>query len=597
MSLLLLLSLLFITLPSFITLKPGTILHSHTRFVPAGTVSHAPSTIHLRFQANMNIYIHACEALRAMASSHSTVFQPKDYKQFKERLNLTCSSLHTFDSEYQIFNLHGTSPLSTRHKRQLLIGLGLLAGTLFGAFSLYKVHQLESTVENLSNTTDVMHRILNVENMRVNRLESMVLNISKQTTAQRKAIIKSNKSNRRMELAHELMQSLHHLCWQIDAFNRGFVTLITSHRVNTDLLSPTDAQELWQKVYYLAHHIHRGFVPFSTPSVIYQLDASFLMKQNGMISIYIHVPVVQRRLNLFRLDHSPLIMQQDNDFILMDLLVPTTKQIAVTADHNLFMEIDNVELNSCFRFESNYFCDNMFFLQKDFTHTCMAALFTMNEESFCKVCPVRRSSLKFYLKHLYHQNKIEIFSIDTIPITQKCSNGSVSTKQVRGQHLIDVYPGCDISSNDFQVEAPMKSVQEIDSGIITNKIIVNITSWLGHNSLKKINLGLNKLEELHIPASPHLPALFSQLDQLERSRPSLSNSTFFSMLSHLGPSFDILHSIILLIITIFCGYLGIRLLFHCIMLRRRIIPTAPPQTAPAPSYEMQPRQPAHNTSQ
>lgn len=369
-------------------------------------------------------------------------------------------------------------------KRDLGFGLGLgIINLGLSIYNTYKIMDVDKRVSQMSTTMDLVSESILEQDHAITILEEKLNNIT--------ALCRSTE-----------MVSYYYVESMVREFNAQILTwaggleALLYGQLHPSLIQPDTLKVGLGKLQEKA--AKRGLIPLvSDLTTVFKQEISFIVKENGMLKIYIHIPLMDREpLELFEHLEIPIKI---SEHLMWFVTANENNVLAIDKASTVGLQMRKLDLLYCKIKESPigmvYFCPNTGLVKNHISETCLGALM-LKMKSAEKIC------------QLYVAEKAE-FSIQTGPRTiiayvkdtdflyQICDDGKRVQRKERGLAMLHVENRCTLISTDF-IFKPEEDIT-IESDFIESKIQFEIE---GFNQLTKeedeLRRAIHDLDEIHL---------------------------------------------------------------------------------------------------
>ena len=478
---------------------------ARSTFAPAGTVYVTTAYIHVSFTVNMTIMNSYCDLLARTIdeANRCGAFSDADSDELRLKVEEACQGLFRWEGQDVGDHL--------RVKRQAMAALGIVAGTLFGAFSLAQMSDMHDRIEYMEEQDLRELHLLQSQQLRIGTLEQDVVHLNESMTIFYKAFASFENTTRSRTMASHVLGLTNRFATKSLTVQRG-IQALHGHRVSVDLITTQQAAKIWPQV--LAKVQRRGGVAFPFPhaTAMYQFPASFVIR-DGVIRVFVHIPVIKRRLELYQHRSTPIVIKELEHTVVMELANEEAgAMLAVDRDTTVFVVLTTPEVSECLRIDQAFFCQ-LSVLRRDFTRSCMGALFINDRDGIqqhCRTILSDRTAFAFRIGREVH-----LYSQEATSVAINCHNGSRTAMRLEGHQQVWVEPGCQLTAQPFVVDG--REVDEtIDGGNVVHRMTASATTWCAGASVRRILEAQKTLREVQVHPAREVPALLQQLQEHER---------------------------------------------------------------------------------
>ena len=483
---------------------------ARSAFEPAGAVFATTAFCHVTFKVNLTHYDDFCATARVLVerARDAGAASDADLRVLRMEVDEACVGLFTWTE---------ASPTARprRQKRQVLAALaavGAAAGTLFGAYSITEMRRLGAEVEQLHQDQQKGLHVLHEQQLRVGALEDDVRAINGSLRIFLEAYKEDREHTMSKEVRDAIVGHVKDFAMKSRAVQRGMQAL-HMHRLSVDLVTTEQAGRIWPAV---LDKVQRGehLFPFQHSTALYQLPTSFVVEQ-GIVRVFVHVPIIKRRLDFYRHRSTPIVVQEDGHAVVLELTSDEAdSMLAVDRDHTVFAVMGPPEMDECLQVGKAFFC-RMDVLRRDFARSCLGALFVNDNDGILRHCETRlsdRSSFAFRIG-----NETHVYSEEPVSITASCTNGSRWVHKLVGHSRLHVSEGCQLTADPFLIDGEEKDLL-VDGGSIVYRLEAPVSVWCAGASVKRIREAQRMLQDVGLRPDKTVRGVLQQLEQHERRR-------------------------------------------------------------------------------
>ena len=445
----------------------GLVLFSRTAlsdpavlFRMKGNVYAVSSVVHAELEVDLKEYIGACKRLDNYGNEIEQLFIQHKQKEgaiaarakalfniVRYRIRETCQVPRLLDQLIKNFNV--------RNKRQIVVGLLGLAGgaimaTILGLFGADQVEKDKQKQEKWQN------QALDTDYLLLSRHEARQHELTRSTEVMDAAMMNLLKAMKKRFNEEDLMHNVNTLdqfARVTEHFVNGLVnglTQLTNHKLSLDLLNAPYLESLWIKINSKARKA--GNLIFNNPFDLLQIPATYAVNPEGILKIFIHVPLAHSTLRLYNYKSFPINFkgnESDMNVIISQPQMKTHLAVNDMSDRHVELSVDQLE-SECWRFNSHYVCDEMNLFRKHMTTSCLGSLYTNKVPSIQKLCNIEEFKPDWQAERL-NEDQYLVFAKSSTNIITKCLNGSVASVSFRGYQKVNIGPSCTATSEEFSI--------------------------------------------------------------------------------------------------------------------------------------------------
>ncbi len=349
-----------------------------------------------------------------------------------------------------------------RKRRSLAAFAAGVFGAITGVLGLISVHHLSGRVDNIEKIQDKTILQLSKEHTRIDQLQNLTSSLSREFHAQY-TILHTDVDSLRWSTRVAAGSAWIHQ--QTKDFENGVANLLATHRLSMPMLNIKRLEQLW-RVFSL-HLKKMGGVsaPLEGPLDLLQVPASFIVTDQDVLRVFIHVPIVDRTLTAFRYKPMPIRLGNTEARWVVEMTDPQQKTTLAldTRQPGLFIELDRDTLElECWELGRKRVCDKMhtFHLAKE--ESCLYSLFTAEVERASKRCRLETSHRTWAVEQV-EEDKFASFVLHSKPAKVACPNGSIETVHLEGFQTWTLKE-CRLEADDFTISPA------VDRGEIRDKV-------------------------------------------------------------------------------------------------------------------------------
>lgn len=218
--------------------------------------------------------------------------------------------------------------------------------------------------------------------------------------------------------------------------------------------------------------VQHGFVlPIEEVGYLYQLPSSFLSTADGVVSVFIHAPLLQtdKVLTLYEMLEVPIALEGSVHAVQVE---PESHLLAMTAAKDGFLIMTDQQLESCQKLGRLHLCADANYLLKDVESYCLTSLFLHRSDAATRTCPTSIVPERTVVRQI-SQSEFYIFHPKLQTLTIECPADKREHDirlEFRGARLIDLPPRCFGHSKGYHVS----SHEDIYLDFV---VLPSVTSW------------------------------------------------------------------------------------------------------------------------
>ena len=528
-----------------------SITDPHIIFRQAGTIYAPNDVLNVNFDVNISTLTQACQDFRYYLTRISDKLQDKyDTHGFDYDLNYTygqtSSYINTNCMTPDLFTM-ALKEFQERHKRHpaliALAGLGSLITAGLGIYSTAQVNVLSNRATQTENQLENQMMILRNHEARLDAYDDEQIALANNMHVLLEYLETTEDRQPYYNVLRELKLHFDTFLSLLSSFETGYTQLLNS-KLSLELLNPKKLNEIWKQI--KRRSPKNANLLFQHPLQLLQLPASFTITAQGIMRIFLHVPITHLALTLYKYVPFPITSNASAPLIIKPQDGKTF--IAVGDNQLMHLPIAESELTgSCYRFLGNYLCYDLPLFYMDPTTTCLGSLFTNHLDNIQSKCQIQEFQ-GTYMAESLNASKILLFSKTPTPYRLLCENGTTHMPALHGYQLVDLPPECSLTSRFFRIQPTrMNSLSSTISFNLPRVNVSRMTGGVSHNTFQSIK---SELRKVNIEPHSNLQRLENQkvfLDLAKRPQPSHAPHYISG-----GVTFAIV--VVCLGITVFCLY-------------------------------------------
>ena len=384
--------------------------------------------------------------------------------QYKDQSDLDSLDLHEISpinplnySDYQeeYFQLEDQYPYAEskiRTKRQIGIGLGILAATAISAFStVYSHTQLENLSTQMHRENQFNIKVISEIASRVNINQKALITLKQNMITMTYAAKNAKLNTGNFAVAIQAYAGLNTLSLEVDRILEGLEQL-SRHRLSPQLIHPEALEESLKQ---LQNSMRAEGYKLTTESVfqLFQSEVSHVYFPNGTLNIIIHVPGFRQSelLTLYQLRPMPLKFPGNVQSRYFNPTV-SSQFLAVSDDETEFQVFTQKKLQDCSKIFDLYVCHQNNIIDKRINEDCLMSIFQNKLAKVRELCPWERS-----IEDQAIQINDSAFMVYIAPpkIDQAVVKCPSAEKRfpLEGNNIINLEAGCGLYTESFEMTA------------------------------------------------------------------------------------------------------------------------------------------------
>jgi hypothetical protein len=472
----------------------GNTESSSVLFQERGDVYVAYDVIHLVIPIDLGPLEQQCHYFRTTIQAALPI-----YKEIPQLENMWFSAAHLIKQSCDLQPIH-TQVLQPMVKRQAMLGLGAVVGTIFGIYSLVRIQELGRRVHSLEQShVDDLHILRNHET-RMHLVERDVKVINASLDSLGRTLERQSSLVGKMLWMTTLTEQFGLLQLHLRAASDGFAALL-SQRFPVSWVLPKELPSIYRAVEKRAQRMG-GVLPLQQDVDLYHLPASFLVKDQT-VQVFIHVPVVHERMKLYKYLDTPVKRNGTGYAIVRS---ERFDHLIVAERNRVHKEVDLTTLDrACVKMGQTLLCEHLGNLAKQMTQSCLGSLFINRDvQTHCVVRDLKDPWLTAQLDH----DLFQIFVRDKTTLFTECVNGSRTTSELIGIQVIRIPRWCWAYTNEFELRSSSSSTMSVT---ISNRVVWN------HQALETA-LYREVIPSVHLEVGNDLESKLALAREEERAR-------------------------------------------------------------------------------
>jgi hypothetical protein len=253
---------------------------------------------------------------------------------------------------------------------------------------------------------------------------------------------------------------------------------LLSHTLSPKLVPATDVIRAVAKLQVIVDK-HGYKIPSKDLSFIYQLETSFLLNKNGILTIYLHLPLIKNGdvLSIYEYVNIPMALEGSKNAI---RIVPESELLAVTKHRDMFILLNAVQLEGCTKLGSKYICSGIDYLLKNFNDYCVTALFLSESEHAKRLCSTTVVPAQIVVEQLSRLQYL-VYHPNEQMITKVCPNKPEERITFRGAETINLNDGCFAHSTAYKLTPHMQfgissHATKVNTSLYIKDLLGNLTT-------------------------------------------------------------------------------------------------------------------------
>jgi hypothetical protein len=320
-----------------------------------------------------------------------------------------------------------------------IIGGGALLGTGLGFFNTWQLSQIEKgnaqrdasikfILEKIQNHDDDL-QYLKRDVLRMNETQEWISEHVRELMADRNLDRYADFLDQAHDIARSEAQRV------MSGMNALLMKSLSPQLINSTVL---------KKALGAIEEQARG-AGFSTPldelGLVYQLPASFLAGEMGMITVFIHIPLLQQAsiFGLYHYQSMPIALKNSVHSVELEV---ETEFLAISTDRDSFIMLSNSQLATCQKLGKLYLCPNTNYELTRPDDYCITSLFLHRSAKSALNCPTSIVPERTVVRQ-QNQETFYIFHPTRLMLTIECGTKRPQEKlEFRGSRLVKIPPGC-----------------------------------------------------------------------------------------------------------------------------------------------------------
>ena len=404
----------------------------------------------------------------------------------------------------------------------IIIAIGAALGTLFGVFNTVQLASLKAQVADKNGKTFIIDSIQENRD-RILQLENSVNLL----TGQKDKFVQMMILYGAQAVLESHLEDIYQAAE--DEVNRLTTSLdqLLDSRLSPQLVEHDQLRESMDKLKLKASRY--SFVPpVEETGFIYQLPVSFLCTEGGMLSVFLHVPLLKasETLRILRFHNMPMVIPGSK---LNVQIQPEGDLLAVNAETDGFIVLQNRQLDACEKLGKLHLCTDTNFIMKNFDQWCLSSIYLTRSTAAQRMCPTVIVPPRVIVNQI-SATSFYIFHPEEISMDVDCAGLKTQHHRWRGANLIELFRNCHAHSDSYSLHAHEEF--GVNATITPIETVWKLGRLLSNISLPVLNYLLPEPPRVPVPVED----LKSQYWEIENRQMVMPWSVPFglSLLSFLG---------------------------------------------------------------
>lgn len=334
----------------------------------------------------------------------------------------------------------------SRMKRFILGAIALITGVFSSILGLFNTAQL-TAISNSAETVDGQHLVEVLQNheTRLTLLEDRVLRLNG-TLMRVLSHLRQAEDEEHLTATFALVDSyVSSVETQTARYVRGLVSLL-NHRVTPELVDSTTMRQALRRLASKARKQGYMLTTEGVAAPIYMLPVSFLV-QNQKVQVFIHVPLLRRGsiLALYEFIPFPLPIPSSDGYLQLE---SEEQFIAVNEEQSGYLPLNANTVRDCPILGNLMYCEHSNILYKDFSSSCLSALYSADYRAVKERCHFTVSSIRSKVQQL-SPTLFLVFHPKISQLRIDCPTKAAEVHNFVGPKLIEVDPNCRGNGHDY----------------------------------------------------------------------------------------------------------------------------------------------------
>jgi hypothetical protein len=340
---------------------------------------------------------------------------------------------------------------SLRQRRfvEALVGVGAsIIGVLWDVFKQRDISRVKDRLRTLEQTT-------NVQSDRIQMLMQTTVTQSKLLEGHSKYLKALDK-----QLLTELSIDPHGTLLKMRTFGsliedqvRLFgdtVKMAQLGKLNPDQFSYELIKEVAKFIWDL-EDTHDLVSPIHKPADVFKMPLSYLYNlETEHLEFIVHVPLTRPQQVLDMYEFFPFPMTMTNDRTRVALPRPGAHNILAYNGLKEYQTMSSSDLVGCFVIDRVHYCANRQVLKTNWAHTCLSALFTMNQEAATRYCDFQIQPADERIVKL-DQSRFMVYTNRVLVAEKYCGDATHESVNIQEGSIVQVGPGCRLKLDSHQI--------------------------------------------------------------------------------------------------------------------------------------------------
>lgn len=418
-------------------------VHANTYFRRIGWINPNPSYGHIHFSINLGKIITHLENMQLslqhfdnkIQDIHHPLVKIRAHKFISGSLNEIVNTQRKFQDYLGL--IHSTPHDTKRVKRFLGMIMALTSMTM-SLFNSAEILHLQASLSSVTNRQNHIADILQEHEVAIHDVKHD-LQIIKETFIKIANIVDENTAMVTIHDAElQISRAIDELHQMVECITAGTERLFM-HRLPLCFINVTHLESAHQRLQNSATKMNVTPLPINTASYL-QFETSFILEKH-LLHIFVHVPLADytQQMELLEFLHIPIALTP----ALHMTIKPLHEFLAVGPD-GLHSTLSNQHLHQCRKYADVHFCDYPLVLEKEFSGTCLGAIYSQNYTNLEHKCPVVFIDANEFITPI-SGNEFLFYTHRPQTIQVSCKKGrthiAVSTSQ-----FIKLEQGCSVST-------------------------------------------------------------------------------------------------------------------------------------------------------
>jgi hypothetical protein len=191
--------------------------------------------------------------------------------------------------------------------------------------------------------------------------------------------------------------------------------------------------------------------PIRRPADLFKMPLSYLYNlKTEHLEFILHVPLTRPQQVLDMYEFHPFPMTMTNDRSRVAIPRPGAHNILAYNGQKEFQTMSSSDLLGCFIIDRIHYCANRQVLKTNWAHTCLSALYTMNQEAATRYCDFQIQPADERVVKL-DQTRFLVYTNRVLMAEKYCGESQHESLHIQEGSIVQVDAGCRIKLDAHQI--------------------------------------------------------------------------------------------------------------------------------------------------